>query len=234
MKQHQRGIALFTVMVMVLLTTLLVVGTSRTAWFNEMITGTDADHQRAFENAQAILRDAEFDIQGTKPDGSPCKTGAEFEGSCRTHEVGALAAGKPWFPQEGSEDFEELFASLSAKLPSCAQGICVATKVAPEFWQTATGDQGLDRMKQVAAHYGEFTGAASSASDNELLKSNAWYWVEVLPFNAASRARGGKSDSMGPDAANPYVYRITAIAEGRKPSTRAVLQTVFVWKKVDS
>ena len=184
-------------MVMVLLTTLLVVGASRIAWFSELMTGTDADYQRAFENAQSVLRDAEFDIQGTKPDGTPCKSGVQFEGSCRSREPGALAAGNPAFPRDGSSDFDELFASLSTQTPSCAQGICVTTRVAPEFWTSPKGGPSLDSMKRVAAHYGEFTGAGASAQSNPLLSSNAWYWVEVLPFNMGSATRGGKSEAMG-------------------------------------
>jgi Tfp pilus assembly protein PilX len=36
----------------------------RTSLFNELIVGNDADYQRAFEAAQAILQDAELDIRG--------------------------------------------------------------------------------------------------------------------------------------------------------------------------
>ncbi len=68
----QRGVALFVVLILVLLTTLLVVWASRSALFNEMITGTDSDYQRAFEAAQAMVRDAELDLQGKRSDGTPC------------------------------------------------------------------------------------------------------------------------------------------------------------------
>ena len=52
---QQRGVALFIVIIFVMLSMLLALWASRTAWFNEMIVGNDADYQRAFEAAQASL-----------------------------------------------------------------------------------------------------------------------------------------------------------------------------------
>jgi type IV pilus assembly protein PilX len=228
---RQRGAALLVVMVMVLLATLLAAGAARTAWFNELITGTDVDHQRAFENAQALLRDAEFDIRGRHPNGAPCREGAGFEGSCRARGMQALAAGQPWFPQEGRAEFEPVHAWLASRSPSCAQGICVADQVMPEFWRQTKGE--LDKMKAFAARYGEFTGAPPMQASNPLLTTKGWYWVEVLPFDTHAPAPAG-AEVLAPDPENPFVFRITTLAEGRKPSTRAVLQALFVWKKVDS
>ena len=61
--------ALFVVIVFVLLTMLAALWASRTALFGEMIVGNDADYQRAFEAAQALLQDAELDIRSAEPDG---------------------------------------------------------------------------------------------------------------------------------------------------------------------
>ena len=52
---------------MVMLSMLLALWGSRTALFNELIVGNDADYQRTFEAAQALIQDAEFDIQGLRP-----------------------------------------------------------------------------------------------------------------------------------------------------------------------
>lgn len=117
---------------------------------------------------------------------------------------------------------------LASRQPSCVQGICMAGRVTPEFWRQAPRE--LERMKAGATRYGEFTGAQAS---NPLLASRAWYWVEVLPFNIDAPVPAG-SDAMAPDPGNPYIYRITVLAEGRKPAARALLQALFVWKKVDS
>ena len=48
---RERGIALFVVIVFVMLSMLLALWASRTAIFNEMVVGNDADYQRAFEAA---------------------------------------------------------------------------------------------------------------------------------------------------------------------------------------
>jgi type IV pilus assembly protein PilX len=227
---RQRGISLFIVMVMVLLTTLVVMWASRTALFNELVTGNDADYQRALEAAQAMVRDAEFDIKGTKPDGTPCK--ALYEGSCRQF---LISNDQAYFPQT-SDDFQDLTYKLTNQTPSCVQGICVSTNVLPEFWLSTSPTQGLEAMKKVAARYGELTGAvAVDSAGNALLKwnaneSNAWYWVEVLPFDTSQAYETGTSSGPIPNVKRPYVYRITAIAKGHKPGSLAVVQTNFVWK----
>jgi type IV pilus assembly protein PilX len=228
-RHRQQGISLFVVMVMVMLTTLIAMWGSRTALLNEMVTGNDSDYQRALEAAQAMVRDAEFDIKGQKPDGTPCKTGAGFQRSCRETVIDA-SAGKVFFPQD-TDDFQDLEAALAGKTPSCIKGICLANNVAPEFWKTATGAMGLDRMKTEAAHYGDYTGAvAATNGDPSLLSSSnsakAWYWVEVLPYDWP-----GLSYELMPDKEVPYVYRITGIGKGLKDGTQAVVQTVFVWRK---
>ena len=58
--------------VFVMLSMLLALWASRTSLFNEMLVGHDADYQRAFEAAQALLQDAELDIRNENPDGSAC------------------------------------------------------------------------------------------------------------------------------------------------------------------
>jgi type IV pilus assembly protein PilX len=227
-RDRQQGISLFVVMVMVMLTTPIVMWGSRTALLNEMVTGNDSDYQRAFEAAQAMVRDAEFDIKGQKPDGTDCRTGPAFQGSCRETVIDA-SAGKVFFPQD-TEDFQDLEAALAGRTPSCIKGICLAHNVQPEFWKTATGTLGLDRMKTAAAHYGDFTGAVATANGDPSLVSsssaNAWYWVEVLPYDWP-----GLSYEFMPDKEVPYVYRITGLARGLKDGTQAVVQTVFVWRK---
>ena len=50
-RKAQRGISLFIVIVIVLLSTLLAQWSSRTAFVNEMVVGSVADYQPAFEAA---------------------------------------------------------------------------------------------------------------------------------------------------------------------------------------
>ena len=229
---RQRGVALFFVLVMVLLGTLLAAWTARTVRFNELVTGNDADYQRALQAAQAMVRDAELDIRGQRPDGSPCRTAPGYEGSCRLTRLDA-EAGQVFFPRD-TGDFQDLSIALAGRTPSCIKGICLGAKLAPEFWRGQTAANGFEAMKKVAARYGEFTGAtvADKGGDPLLMagQDQAWYWVEVLPYDMGAAA----ADPFRPDAQRPFAYRITAVAQGRKQASLAVVQTVFIWRRVDS
>jgi type IV pilus assembly protein PilX len=234
--RRQRGATLFVVMVMVLLTTLLLLWASRSARFNEIITGNDSDYQRALEAAQAMLRDAEFDIRGERPDGQPCS--ATADANCRTDTVTTTppAAHYPYAAE--LELNTALVETLDSQTPSCIAGICTPTNVTAEFWTSASG---LSAMKPVAATYGQYTGAKGGKVGNPMLRNEAgitakaWYWVELLPYNVhAAAGDPGNAGIYRPDLDSPYVYRITAVAEGIKPGTQAVVQTIFVRRKTDS
>jgi len=212
-RDRRRGMALLATMVMVLLAAMLLASALRTAWLNELIAGTELDYQRSFEHAQALLRDAELDIQGS--------CGPPQAPNCRRQ-----ADGQPWFPHHGPQELAPLRALLAGRAPSCLQGICLPDSVAPAFWRSPAGE--LDRMKAVAAHYGEFTGAAGQPASDPLLMGKGWYWVEILPFDVAGPSGAGVPT---PDAGSPLIYRITAMSEGRKPATRAVLQSLLVLQK---
>ncbi len=246
---RQRGVSLFVVLVMVLLTTLLVLWGSRTALFNEMIVGNDSDYQRALEAAQAMVRDAEFDIMGTSPDGTPCAT---IHDNCRPSSAlqanQDVAGGKIYFPPPNDvgelEFLQSAFASLT---PKCKAGICVQpvggdSPTASAFW---LHEDDFDAMKAVAATYGLYTGAKSGdagGEHNPLLATGdadaikAWYWVEPIRYqkDPLSITSGELAPTGGEVDANPVgvVYRITAVADGLKRGTRAVIQTVFVRKEL--
>ena len=226
LRSRQHGIALFVVLVTALLTTLLLLGSSRIALLDEIATGIDGDHQRTFEAAQAMLRDAEFDLKGEAPDGSPCAAAA-----CRKWGVLDAARGQVFYPTTAGE-LLDLQAALGANSPSCAAGICVPDKVRPQFW---TDKAALAAMKKVAASYGAYTAAEATGAGNPLLASGtaqrAWYWVELFPYDMATASDGGLAEALAPDGTTPYVYRITALAQGLKAATQTVLQTTLVWKK---
>ena len=50
---RQKGVSLFVVLVIVLLSTLLAAWAFRSSIFNQLVVSNDADYQRAFEAAQA-------------------------------------------------------------------------------------------------------------------------------------------------------------------------------------
>ncbi|MFT4267065.1 MAG: pilus assembly protein [Xenophilus sp.] len=233
----QRGVVLFVVLVTVLLGTLLALWASRSALLNERVAGNDADYQRVLETAHALLRDAELDIQGIRADGSPCST--DPQAGCRARGAFDAAAGKASFPEDESE-LQDMLLALRTQSPPCVAGICApivqdtATDSATptrEFWAQS---RQLETMKLRAARYGDHTGARPAGTGNPLLAGSeprAWYWIELLPYDSASAVEGGPARAYAPDDTRPYVYRITAVAQGLKPNSQAVLQSVFVWRR---
>jgi type IV pilus assembly protein PilX len=236
-RAHQQGIALIVVMVMLLLSTILVLGSARLGWLNERMVGSESDHQRAFAAAEALIRDAERDIKGLQADGTtPCQKGPSFIG-CRP-----FAAGAPFFPQNLA-DLDLLRTRVKAGTSDCLRGICLPAttdSLSREPWTTklaamtaGTGDTA------VPARYGEFTGIDPAATGNALLQwsrpgvtpavaARAWYWVEVFLYTEAAGIAAASEHHLAPDATQPFVYRITAYVQGMKPGTRVWLRSVYV------
>ena len=241
---HQRGVTLFVVIVFVMLSMLLALWASRTSLFNEMLVGNDADYQRAFEAAQALVQDAEFDIRGENPDGSPC-TGPK----CRDNISGADRI--PLDPQEVTP----LLAEIGTLTIKCRYALCVKRTGRQDFWNdTSPSPAGAGEVKfadmttsGIGARYGEYTGATpgdpsdSTKTANPILADTSgkytggWYWIEVMPYDESSKNSslivGGATNSNSLLSLNlkpNVVYRITALAYGRKPGTMAVLQQSYV------
>ncbi|WP_197407978.1 pilus assembly PilX family protein [Lampropedia cohaerens] len=264
-RRAQRGVALFIVMIIVLLTSLLVLWASRSALLHEMVTGNDADYQRAFEAAQAMLRDAEFDILGMTASGAAvprCGEADAENGRCRPRalpdnvDVTGNGAAKVYFPTSASLDdedggdlvvLEDKISKFQGRSTDCAAAICVFGVTAipededePPFWED---EDLLEAMKAAGAYYGQYTKAkaGTEGEGNPLLRrtsasdQRAWYWVEPLLFEASlasdAASRFAPRGSLAGNASG-IVFRITALAEGRKPGTRVVLQSIFVKQAV--
>ena len=243
---RQRGAALFVVIVFVMLSMLLALWASRTSLFNEMLVGNDADYQRAFEAAQALLQDAELDIRGENADGSFCTdTDDDPLTGCREK-----IADAPKIPLEAQE-VTPLLAELDTKTTTakCSYGLCTKRLGRQDFWNKKdntgleAGEFSLLQMAtaNVGARYGQFSGATlgdSSKPANPILADRSaanrggWYWIEVMPYDESSKNSGLIVGGSGAAANNlltlnlkpNVVYRITAVAYGRKGSTMAVLQ----------
>jgi len=258
-KQRERGVALFVVIIFVMLSMLLALWASRTSMFNEMVVGNDADYQRAFEAAQALIQDAELDIRGEKADGS----------DCRIPTATACRGGNPTFAQIPLEAKE--VADLLAELedittgPRCRDGLCLKRTGRQDFWNntgatadlTTPGvDVSLEQMmksvngNRIGARYGQYSGAAIADGTNPILRDTSadnrggWYWIEVLPYDAAagnSALVAGSSNNLALNLVPNVVYRITAVAHGRKvtrvgaaevPVTQAVIQQSYARQKL--
>lgn len=242
---RQRGVALFIVIVFVMLSMLLALWASRTAWFNEMIVGNDADYQRAFEAAQALLQDAELDIRGEKSDGSACNAPP-----CRAYQNDALQ-----FPGDTNE-INPLITKLQGEATHCKNGLCARRVGRQDFWNyndtpgspTVTpaadatlGEVPLSALQEVGARYGQYTGATNTTANgplNPILAETArgeggWYWIEIMRYSDAANPIVGSSTSQLPLNLDVYVvFRITALAKGRKPGTAVVLQETYARQRM--
>ena len=224
----QRGVALLVVMAALLLTSMALLGSLQVGWLAERRVGSEGDTQRAFAAAEALMRDAELDILGLRADGTRCDSTAAGQPPCRSG-VGAGA----FFPR-ADEDLDLLHARVSAGHRHCFQGICLPESV--DALQDAWADD-LAAMSAgsadtaIAAIYGQFTGAVPQNAGNPLLSAvppRAWYWVEVFRYTQAAGVMHPAGDLPIPDRRHPFVYRITAYANGLQPGTRVHLRSVFV------
>lgn len=243
-KKNQTGIALITVLVFVLLSMLLALWASKTSFFAEMIVSNDADYQRTFEAAQALIQDAELDIQNQNADGSPCT-------AIKCREVAATSNSNiPLIPITG-QDLRFLISDLSLKTSQegCSHGLCAKRFVEQDFWNsTAT----LEKMAKnnVGARYGDYTASTTNKGSNPILAEKntstkgGWYWIEILCFSGGcddtsnsmqsvdglivDETTGKKANTLKFNLSPNAVYRITALAYGLKQGTRVVLQQVYV------
>lgn len=206
--------ALLLVIVLLLLCGLSVLGLSRVLLLNENLVGSAADHDRAFAAAEALIRDAEADIRGQRPDGS----------ATRPPPPGV-------FYPEQPVDLRDLAAAVAADPDTpCRDGICLPAHID----QLTTLHRQTDLFSADAhpdpihAAYGRFTGArASAAMAPYLAADRAGYWVEVFehPPGAGVAAEDFR---YAPDATRPFVFRITAVVPGRRADIRAVLREIFI------
>ena len=244
-RANQRGVALFVVIVFVLLTMLAALWASRTALFGEMIVGNDADYQRAFEAAQALLQDAELDIREEHADGTPWRqsdAARTLNAPCEANsDICRTKADLPR-PPETAEDLGDLLAHLKTQSTGCQHGLCLKRTGKQDFWNDATTLAAMTTAN-VGARYGQYTGASKGDSSNPanpiLQQTGAgkggWYWIEVLPYDQSSKSSGvivGGSGATNLDLLplnlKPHVvYRITALAQGLKPNSRVVLQQTY-------
>lgn len=209
---QQRGVALLVVLVFVLLSALLALGSARSALINESLTGNMTDQQRAFMAAEALLLDAQETVTkqllsnaASAADGLPNTQGLRF------------------LPQSPAEFawFVIALEGQNAQLP-CVKGFCsLPPDPASPLGHWWADQARLNAMWGVGATYGQFTGAKPVTSQAAL--ANGRFWVEVYRYSPSLG-----SVARPPDDSHPFVYQLTAVAKGHKPGTRVVLRSVFV------
>lgn len=230
--KKNRGITIFIVLIVVLVSALMAVWASRSAIFNQLIISNDADYQRAFAAAQATLQDAELDISSFN----------DWESNCSNTKC---RIGKQGFPLEQKDVLNTLI-HLESNSPTtgCIDGICTKRVENHDFW---SDDGLLTTMKGSAAKFGQYTGIIANAARDPILSEKSWYWIEILPYDESSKyssifvnptTEDGteiETSKKIPLHLNPnIIYKITAISEGLKPGTRVILQSTVVYKNIDS
>ena len=244
-RKNQQGIALFVVIVLVMLSMLLALWASRTSLFGEMLVGNDADYQRTFEAAQALLQDAELDIRGETASGTLCSTPP-----CRQYSS-ALQ-----FPAD-SKEINPLITKLGDEATRCKDALCARRVGRQDFWNyenektsvspdanTTLGEVSLSAMTAVGARYGQYTGAAHKTDNgqlNPILTETAdgkggWYWIEIMRYSDSAKTANlivDSTPSQLPLNLDVYaVYRITALAKGRKDGSTVVLQETYARQRM--
>lgn len=248
---RERGVSLFVILVFVMLTMLLAIWASRASYVNELLVGNDADYQRAFAAAHALIQDAELDIEGATSDGTLCEPDPGDTDICR-HAT----------PEKIPKDDQELAAlldhlgALASEAPRCRNGLCLkradraTNKDKQDFWNNNDADAGItlaqmtgthEDKSPVGARFGQYTGARPGSDDepaNPLLRERSdgkggWYWIEVLPYvdKLGAEVIVGSPQYLEINQKPSVVYRITALVYGRKPNTRVVLQQTYAQQK---
>lgn len=220
-KQH--GVSLIVVIVIVMLMALLAVWAMRSAMLTEMVTGNEADYQRAYQAAQAMVQDAKDDI------------------AANSHGRGQRDGSHTMQLPEDQSNFVDWAFTLESSPTRCRDAICLRRMGAENFWDdTAT----LASMVATGARFGQFSGKEVGTHINPLLQNTvankgAWYWIEPMQFGTSqvgathNTLTGGSNQPVQAD----MLYRITAIALGLKgasnstdiahrSSTMAVIQTI--------
>lgn len=232
---HQRGVALFVVVVFVLLSMLLALWSARSSFFNELVVGNDADYQRAHEAAQALLQDAEREIEMSSENPPKPLGGSACGGDvCRVTHTYKL----------NSDNLLASLMGLTTETTGCSKGICVRrSNSKQDFWNDETALADFAKTG-VGMRYGQVTGAAVAGKGNPILSDitadnrGGWYWIEVFKNIVEQPGLVVDKDRFvqvreDRDKGDVIVYRITALAYGRKPGTMVVLQQTYLDQRDD-
>jgi Tfp pilus assembly protein PilX len=202
------GIALPTVMVMLLLSSSLVLTAWRSIWLHELLLQARADALRTQWLADVTLLSALDDVlQRNAFADASANTNANTDAQTSLrHTMGSTEQNHVFFPKTADE-LLVLRQRLGAN--ACREGICAPLQPLPSvvaYWQSMVSSGMSPSVTNPSK--------GSAAENNPLQNKTTRYWVEVfIPTDA--------SDDK------PFIYRITAMASGWKSAQPTVLQAIW-------
>jgi type IV pilus assembly protein PilX len=247
---RQRGVSLFIVLIVLLLALILVLGGLTITSFNESLVGNQSDQQRSHAAAEALMGAAQRDIRLNN--GWKClATGLGMTGLHETLKKtdSTAAACTVRFPAD-HDDYMQLLGKVGG-VNNCAsddtyRGVCISESPTQDAFMSSAVNNGGKQLLSNGAGYNQFTaslgdgtwggnakaGSASLAlgqgSDTQDYKGA--YWVEIFPYHSMSGAIGGgvPVNVPVPDSMYPFIFRITAMAQGLRGGTVSVLRSYYV------
>lgn len=199
MKTLQNGIALLIVLVWLMAVSLLALTAVQIGLQDQKAARSYRDREIAFQAAEAGLRDAELDIEG-----SPDPHLSRSDLFARNSRAG--------FPDSAGD-------SCQVGSTNRHQGLCRQSADAslPGWLQLSPSTQAGAGDSEAAVSYGRFTGRAMQTGAGSLPVRPPRYLIELLPYRQAGQS------AERPD----YFYRISAIGFGADIASQVVLQTFY-------
>jgi type IV pilus assembly protein PilX len=195
----QRGFALFAALLFLIVLTVLAVTVLRSSSLSERMTGNDLDRMRAYQAAEATIRDAQRDI-------------------LQISSTGTLCVGLP--NCRDSIRFVSKDNGFTDLTPGCNAGLCFFTidqYATPGFvgpWVPGNPNYNF------FAEYGSFSSPQGSQLNTQFgdgvaappleLNRSPRYWIEIIQ-----------------GINNRITYRITVEARGLNPNTVVTLQEYY-------
>lgn len=225
--RQQRGISLFTVLILLLLALTAVLGAFRVANLNEAMLGNTADYVRARAAAEAMVRDAETDILGRLPPYTLTQADGQLGWPCKPKATDATASDPAYLgcrlnngtvaavPRKGQDDStylnnQDLFDNNTSTYPyRCSAGYCQQTN--PTV--LANIETNLAALTPYAATYRQFTGGtltANATGSNPILtgtgtNARAWYWIEAVMSPGQAKFPASASSAASAPEQSPLV-----------------------------
>lgn len=199
MRRRQSGIALVIVLVWLMAVSLLALSAVQMGLQDQKAARGYRDREIAFQAAEAGLRDAELDIEGS-PDPHLSRS------------ILFARSSKTGFPEAVGD-------ACQRGATNRYQGLCreSADVSMPSWLQLAPSALAGNHDDDVAVPYGRFTGRSMQTGAGSLPALPPRYLIELLPYRQA-----------GHNAERPeYFYRITAIGFGPDLTSQVVLQAFY-------